>query len=625
MIEFDKNMYGETPEEFKQLVKTAVKMDMQSHVHGKKDAGTAGGVTIGKHRKALIVFAIVMLLALATTAIAIGLRRSAEVNAISTARQTMIDEYHHTPETLGCFTADAERQQDMWIVTFTGSAWEMERLGDYTVLLKDGQPAEARWSHDDLDSSLWQDGSMNAPAWGAKQIMQRLEMDAEVWKERESVNWEKLSFEEAAKHMSSFRGYDDNKNVILFDRAIPNADDVPVEDVVEIARDAIANQYGIQEDALEGFELNISFGQSQDGSMIRQYIVQYKLPQDVLLPTVNYEAYTAYVSALSGKVIVLEWAVSNERRTLPEGSLGSYEKAVTEFINTGALEVKSASEKADIVTRINAAGFGYLLDAGLPYVAESGDDLSEADAVAHAQNELTDQYQIDPAAFPLFQVSTSLLELPEGRRWEITFTPHIQNAMDEPFWQGEILSRIGTYTVGMDAASGDTSDVAWSLEDRWINDIYTADTWATAPVYHGSTLKWIKVLRDETMVILAKYPANVQTYDLSMEDAATYDTLFREAGFSVGFPRGLPRESDISYDEALGIARDAILNEMPSAQELLKDAYVLGIYTVANPDMPSWAFTIAFVDDGMEATFSVWVDAETGEVTSLEGMSGGNG
>lgn len=132
-----------------------------------------GGNPMKKKLTAGLALAIVLVILTATAFAAYMLLWSPQADAQSRARQALSDAYGLTPETIGCFIADARQNGDTWTITFTGEGFNPGLLGTYTVVLT-GDSATASWSHDDVDKALWQSGDLLAPVWGQPQIVKAL-------------------------------------------------------------------------------------------------------------------------------------------------------------------------------------------------------------------------------------------------------------------------------------------------------------------------------------------------------------------------------------------------------------------------------------------------------------------
>lgn len=570
-----------------------------------------------------LVIAALIIVLLAATAMAIGLRRSAEADAVVLARQALMEDYGLTNETIGCFFYTAEEEGGGWVVTFEGAAWELERLGTYTVRLNGSKAAETSWTHDDVDPAIWQGGDMEAPAWGQLQLLERLRQQGEWRESMANRNWEDKSFEAAAENLPRLFLDTVDDETLRFERLIPTDEDIPVEQVVSTAREIIASTYGIDEEALSAYSEEVAFAESVESAKdgVRQYIVIYEQWD----PVHGGNTVFAQIASPSGEVLACTWLVENQYRTLPDGPLDAYAQAVEEFVQTGTLEERSAEEKAETVQRIRDAGLESLLADTHAYVLPGEQDLSETEAIKAADKALAAAYEIGDDAMTLLGVRASLVDTASGRTWELEYLPKPPLKVYDWLWN-EINGKIGTYRVETDAATGDIRSASWSHDGAEDETEYTEHTWGEAPVYPGIMLDWVKTLRDNIDAIQAKYPDDVDDFDYSREDAAAYDTYYREAGFSATqFSRSMPGEGDISYEEAFALARAAILAEMPHVEEIMGDV-VRGEYSLYDSEVPAWRFSWFFVDDnGIEIDFGVSIDAKTGEILSTGLITGGNG
>lgn len=243
-----------------------------------------------------------------------------------------------------------------------------------------------------------------------------------------------------------------------------------------------------------------------------------------------------------------------------------------------------------------------------------------------AKHALTAAFEVGDEVLDLFDVVPVPVPGSTGDQWEIWYYPKTtQRIQDLAVWN-DIAEKIGNYAVIYDCDTEEVLDVSWSHETEWVDQPYAQDTWATAPAYHGRLLPWVKALRDATNAIAARYPEDASDYDYTWEDAAAYDTYFRQAGFDAQqFSRSMPGKDDIAYEEARAIAMAAILSEMPHAQDALAHADIRAEYSLFDPDTPMWRFSCFFQNDGIEINFGVAMDAKTGEVLLINPVVGGDG
>lgn len=570
----------------------------------------------------LLVAVLLIALLTATALAVVSLSRSSQGNAVHIARQALGEKYGLTTETLGLFWQEIEQDENGWTLVFTDVSTDGEKLGIYSVVIAPDGKAEATWSHDDVDTSLWQDGNMDAPVWGQAQMMRYLADKETDWQAYLQIDWSQADFATIAEHQSHmylFRVGDDRPDMFYY--AVPGAEDTAQEQAVQTAKQAILDTYAADVDALmasEGYAEQVSFAEAEEDGT-RQFLVEYVQPY----PLTGH--LSVQVASPSGEVLGVRWNMDKALRTLPEGPLDAYRHAVEEFMLSGALQAKSATEKAEIVQRVKDAGWEALIQPALPYVAPGAQDIAEVAALSGAKGALMDEYAFTEEGFTLFEATTSLLEIDGARRWTIDFSPlPFENwYLDMDMEKG----KLGSYAVTLDASSGEVLEAAWDQAEAWDEGSYTQSTWATAPVYHGKLLPWLVQLTEGLADIAALYPAEDATiYDYSDEDIAAYDALFRGAGFPITqFNHSLPGPEDLTKEEALAIAREALLAEMPIPQALWDTMDVVIDFSIREAQTPQWGFSFRFTHEGVFVDFGVSIDARTGEVLYTNSVTGGNG
>ena len=137
----------------------------------------------GGHRsmKATTKLALTMMIALvlmATTALAATLLFSPRYDALQLADQALLEEYGITEEMQPALYHNITETDGAVIVTYEmveGIVMRENRFGVYTVTVRDGK-AEAVWSMDGMDTT----GGLDAPAWGAEQLLMYVQESAKV-------------------------------------------------------------------------------------------------------------------------------------------------------------------------------------------------------------------------------------------------------------------------------------------------------------------------------------------------------------------------------------------------------------------------------------------------------------
>lgn len=116
-----------------------------------------------KMRPALVFALVLLAVLLAATALAAGLRRSAQMNAINTAQQALQEQYGLTADVLGLYTKQVEKTENGWQITYRIRKDLADKAGSYTVAVaKDGN-TQTQWSLDGVNP---------AKRWNAEQLAQ---------------------------------------------------------------------------------------------------------------------------------------------------------------------------------------------------------------------------------------------------------------------------------------------------------------------------------------------------------------------------------------------------------------------------------------------------------------------
>lgn len=551
------------------------------------------------HRRATaraFVFAIVLMLMLATTAIALTLIFSARFDTQQEARRAVMNKYGLTDEMLDLFTyADADAHTDV-VATFTMTNAHNDRLGVYTVRRAADGTLEATWNHDGADAALLSSGSLASPAWGAKQLERILPMYREQavrW--TQVLNISELSLEECAALDAPLLEAQDAGMLI---HIVPDENDLSAEQAEKLARSAITDKYGVSADALSAYEARISFF-LYGGTNRHEYRVEIN-------------KYIVYVASPSGAVAHCGWMIPENERTLPAGDLSRYPDAAKEFITSGAFALLGADDKAAVAKRYTDAGLAGLLPRH-DYIARQAGDLTEENASMAAAAALERAYELPAGWKTLFMNRTSLVGHDNRREWIVEYMPY---ELDNWHWRD--FSKLGVYTVTIDAETGGVVSCDWSFSDLQL-DQYTEQSFSNAPAYNASMLPWVLDLLRDLQEILDKYPRQINLSEMTLEDRGAYSARMRRAGYSATQYRDLiPASEDMPQDEAAALAWDALNTVYDlSGLSLERDEPMQeGLYMVQLSD-GAWirVWNIVYTN-GMDI-FTVHVNTETGEIENI--------
>lgn len=214
---------------------------------------------------ALVMMLILSLLTVGALAVA-ALNWSPQASAVNQARQALMDKYDLTQETIALFHDTYEKNEDGWKVIFRSGGVHESLAGEYTVSIKDGA-ADASWSYDFLDKALWENGSLDAPAWGQKQLYAYLHDDTEEAKEINIARW----------HESATLAPGTAANPTPTPRPADSADDEaygytsvePDQQARKIAAAAMMEIYGFAESDIAAGEWLDDFSYTLDGRTMR--------------------------------------------------------------------------------------------------------------------------------------------------------------------------------------------------------------------------------------------------------------------------------------------------------------------------------------------------------------------
>ena len=179
--------------------------------------------------------------------------------------------------------------------------------------------------------------------------------------------------------------------------------------------------------------------------------------------------------------------------------------------------------------------------------------------------------------------------------------------------------------------------VAWSLEGVEDDARFTTYNWGQAKAFSTRILPWVLTLLKQNEPIIAKYPEE-QSDAFSVEDAAAYDQAFRDAGFtSPIYCHALPKEGELTAEQALALAKQAFMSEYGLSQEKIDSYLITTEYwqmteeakatyggSAASWQLDGGGLWVFYFHDS-EAISRVYLRATDGEVQELKMESGTDG
>lgn len=181
----------------------------------------------------------IVLVLIATTALATTLLFSPRYDALQLADQALLEQYGITEEMRHGLVHRITEKEGATIVNYEVTQSEVmqeNRFGMYTVTITDGK-AEASWSMDGMDTT----GGLDAPAWGAEQLLMYVQKHATVMSYMETKGMlQNAPFDETLFHQQEKQREQDKATALELAT-------LPLEDAVAIGREAVITCYGLTE------------------------------------------------------------------------------------------------------------------------------------------------------------------------------------------------------------------------------------------------------------------------------------------------------------------------------------------------------------------------------------------
>lgn len=574
-------------------------------------------------RRAVWVFALILML-LCATAVGLVLTFTPRFEAIRTARSAVADQYGLTPEMLDLFYGKSEQSKDGWHVTLSPVSLDTERIGVYEVVLPMSGEADVKWSHDGEDT---QNGDLAASAWGPLQldkVITARRHSAENWSGDVYAHYDELTLEDKAALDAALLLPDGAASALI--HIAPKGDDLTPEQAEAAARFAASEKYGDFGEALETYSLNFYYYDAQSAMEFFKQSEAHRVYRFDFTLAGHDPAFVVYLSSPTGVILDCYKICNPQDDVLPPGNLADYPDAVKEWVDNNAFEMLSAAEKAEAVTRFEAAGLRELLPTG-DYLAPESVKILEAQAVAAAKKALNEQFGLAARHLALFRRTSSLIRTAKGDSWQLVWN------YDE-FWRHEDLpiydiTPLGRYTVIISAQDATVLSCAWSMTGKTQTPLL-----GTSEGWNAALIDRLIALADDYAALLKPYRdaapgAAWNTGELTVkDDAAICEWMIKEGYPQRQFIYVLPESGDLTVSEAVALARSAVAQIYPNIDvqalpllDLMTDCYI----NYNDNEAPKRCWCVNF-DDGMDR-YTVVMDAATGVTQGVwhDDASSGNG
>lgn len=201
-------------------------------------------------------------------------------------------------------------------------------------------------------------------------------------------------------------------------------------------------------------------------------------------------------------------------------------------------------------------------------------DEGAEEYAALAKQALLEQYGVTETTLELFDIGTELVD----DSWQITVLPLYITDLDDITdwrWANDLSDKLGIYTVEIDVDTKEIQSVSWSMDHIDLSQ-YDQTNGGAADAINPQMLVWVMDFISSTKPITDKYPDDNHDW-FSLEDAAAYDRAFRDVGFSTNsryrYPHDLPKEGEITQEQALQIASEAMMAAYHLTPDQLADGY----------------------------------------------------
>ncbi len=278
-----------------------------------------------------------------------------------------------------------------------------------------------------------------------------------------------------------------------------------------------------------------------------------------------------------------------------------------------------------------------VLDAG---ISEIGDhtiytlpngEVSEAEALEVARQAMMQVYEIDDSTLDAYDILVTF-EIPEfvsdGQSyWAITFEAPAD--MSEEERQFELRTIYVHPDTGKLYQSVESMMATETTITQSGNEIFTAIRELSAKTDSGEFRHWPLELKAEFSEIVSPLVRAVM-------DSGDLAPLISGGGVQIGvmaqstYTYGLPTADDISQEQALSLAKQALNQQYDIGLDVLELYEEISVYyDVTNPDQPLWKFLfnpkslheLEAGDPLKSICYKVEMDARTGEIALLDEFS----
>lgn len=210
-------------------------------------------------------------------------------------------------------------------------------------------------------------------------------------------------------------------------------------------------------------------------------------------------------------------------------------------------------------------------------------------ATTQAIKKMKAYYGFEDNSLEYFDSTTEWSE--EKNAWLVTFKSTYYNP-----------SKVGTYVFIIDGTTGELTHNSWDLEKAYQKQ-GPRTPWKLAELWSSYEYNQYSALKIRTNQIIEQAGGK---HNMSFEQQAAYDTLYRDAGYDRNqYYRCLPSSSDASVEIVKELIQEKVSEKYGITSEQFRDAQWIPSFDVSNPNEHRWK-VILLLNDG-----DIYIQAET--------------
>lgn len=211
-----------------------------------------GGTTMKRKLTITLALAAALVMITSVALAAAVLNYSPHANALTTARNAVMEKYGLTHTTMGLFTYDMLNAPDQTVIIFHSDVLDEvagAAPGEYVVVIPEDGQAMASWSYDDIPQSLWKNANLSAFVWGQPQLEMYLQDRAEeaAANENRNVQYELIASTPGAINGVHVTPSPEDMVMIEVAQVTPTPDELSETAAIELAGTALMDTFSLTE------------------------------------------------------------------------------------------------------------------------------------------------------------------------------------------------------------------------------------------------------------------------------------------------------------------------------------------------------------------------------------------